>query len=255
MPGHQLICPVNAIDMHLSFCHSQFCHVPRDFGRGYLQEIVAETLRRTLKKISMAILDHNPLTSASDRCSALLPELKERVRSMSMDALSAYIHRMGIKIDPDAVFRGKEEVVDFVSKQALVKEIEQENRKEIERLEPIVQFMLDKVAMDSREMPPDDAPSAKAVDLFRDILKRIIFFINFGPKLKTGVFVEDAGDIALVLQDLSLDFRVNFRVSKDGNSIRVRTINDAMETVSWSTNVSDRKADIEKMISWVYSNT
>jgi NMD protein affecting ribosome stability and mRNA decay len=82
------------------------------------------------------------------------------------------------------------------------------------------------------------------------MLKQLFPCVRFHSKLKTAAFIEDDGSMALVLQDMSTDKRITFKLAKDGRSIRVITVDEDMVASSKEMPVSD-KIDWSKLGIWV----
>ncbi len=94
--------------------------------------------------------------------------------------------------------------------------------------------------------------SEPAVDTCKRIASHIVTWLLFSAGLQWAAFGEDGGSVALVLRSPITDRRADFRISADGRTISVISINEHITAKSAPVSVDDSIA-LRETAAWVTS--
>ena len=97
-------------------------------------------------------------------------------------------------------------------------------------LSQLLDKLTSKLADDAEDalLHGEPVPSDSARDACLELAGRLIPHVVLAPQLKWGVFLEDTGAIALVLQSLLTDRRLTCRISRDGSEVETTKIDEHM---------------------------
>lgn len=170
---------------------------------------------------------------------ARIPYVAGRMRRVENTAL----------VDAAAENQSKIFLVDDSEESHEIKFFQDHVRNEALKFQDKIEYRLHqdiREAQASNEITPNPTAVKTCLGLVREFAPHAVL----APRLKSGVFAEESGDLSFVLQSLVTDRRLTFRISNDGEIVFAIRIDEHMKADSLPLKLCDSNA-LRELAEWV----